>query len=81
MQKFLAFTAIGLELGALMFVALLVGRELDERFQTNGLIFVGLALIFLIAWFTQIIWMLKRLQTPKTPSKSDSRDSSSSSSR
>lgn len=65
MQKFLIFSGIGAELGGLLLVAYFVGRYLDETYQTKGLIFLGLTLIFLIAWFIQILWLLKRLQTPK----------------
>lgn len=78
MQKFLVFTGLGLELGALVFLALLIGRTLDESYHTNGLIFLGLTLIFMAAWFTQIIWMVRRLQKDSVENPNPSGSSSSS---
>lgn len=64
MQKFIVFAALGTELGGLIFVAYWVEHLFGERFQTKGLLFLGLTFIFLIAWFIQIIILLRRLQTP-----------------
>jgi membrane protein DedA with SNARE-associated domain len=74
MQKFLIFSGIGAELGGLILIAFFVGRYLDESYQTKGLIFLGLTLTFLVAWFIHIVWLLKRLQkqTPAdAPTPSD----------
>ncbi len=79
MQKFIVFAAMGMEIGGLVYVAFLVGRYFDETYHTKGLIFAALALIFLAAWLTQIIWLARRLQketeteeenTPSDPSSS-----------
>lgn len=64
MQKFIVFAALGTELGGLIFFASFLEKWLGERYGTKGLIFLGLTFIFLIAWFIQIIYLLKRLQSP-----------------
>lgn len=72
MQKFIVFAALGTEIGALIFVAWYLEHLFGERYQTKGLLFLGLTFIFLIAWFIQIIFLLRRLQTPSAedvPSK------------
>lgn len=76
MQKILVFMGLGLEIGFMIFFASLVEKWLGPKYQTNGLIFLGLTFIFLIAWFIQIIYLLKRLQ-PKESSLGDSDSSSS----
>ena len=62
MQKFLVFSAVGLEIGFLIYAAYWIGGVLDERYHSNGLIFVILAFAMLIAWMIQVIWLARRFQ-------------------
>lgn len=62
MQKFIVFAGMGVEIGAMIYVAFMLGGYLDGIYHTKGLIFLALALIFLAAWLTQIIWLTRRFQ-------------------
>ncbi|HRO66073.1 MAG TPA: hypothetical protein PL182_00760 [Pseudobdellovibrionaceae bacterium] len=79
MQKFIVFAAMGMEMGGLIYVAFLVGRYLDRTYQTKGLIFAALALIFLAAWLIQIIWLARRFQKEAEAEENSPSDPSSSS--
>lgn len=78
MQKFIVFAAMGMEMGGLVVVAYVLGRYLDQTYQTKGLIFAALALIFLAGWLTQIIWLARRFQKQDEELASQSDPSSSS---
>lgn len=80
MQKFIVFAAMGVEIGGLVYVAFLIGRTLDETYQTKGLIFAGLALIFLAAWLTQVIWLARHFQKQDETKEGNSPSDPSSSS-
>ncbi|MBX2988105.1 MAG: hypothetical protein KF802_09430 [Bdellovibrionaceae bacterium] len=75
MQRFLVFAGMGVEIGVMVYGAFLIGRELDKTYQTKGLIFAALALIFLAAWLIQIIWLVRLFQKQEEkenpPSPSD----------
>lgn len=62
MQRLLIFAAMGIEIGALIYGAFLLGRYLDQTYQTKGLIFAALALMLLAGWLTQVIVMARRFQ-------------------
>lgn len=62
MQKFLIFSAIGMEIGFLIFVASWLGARLDQTYHTDGMIFVALSLVMLVGWLVQVIWLVNRLQ-------------------
>lgn len=62
MQRLLAFAAMGLEIGIMIYGAFLLGRKLDETYQTKGLIFAVLAFTFLAVWLIQLVWMVRQFQ-------------------
>ena len=63
MRNFLVFSGIGLELAGMMFVAVVVGGYMDKKFGTNGLIFLAMAMLFLIGWFFHIVYLLRRINS------------------
>lgn len=71
MQKFLIFAGIGIEIGFLIFAAYWVGGILDEKYQTNGMIFIGLSLAMLVAWLVQVLWLVSRFQKQEERESTD----------
>lgn len=63
MRNFLVFSGIGIELAGMMFVAVVVGGQMDKKFGTNGLIFLVMAMLFLIGWFVHIVYLLRRMNS------------------
>lgn len=53
---------MGFELVGLILGCFFLGQMLDEKYQTRGLIFVGLTMLALIGWLVRIIWLLRRMQ-------------------
>lgn len=72
MQKFLIFMGIGLEIGFLIVAAQQIGTVLDEKYHSNGLIFVGLSFLMLIGWLIQVIWLLRRFDKEEKNNEPDS---------
>lgn len=72
MQKFLIFMGIGLEIGFLIVAAQQIGAVLDEKYHSNGLIFVGLSFLMLIGWLIQVIWLLRRFDKEEKNNEPDS---------
>lgn len=62
MKKYIIFASIGFELVGLILGCYYLGRHLDEKYQTKGLIFAGLSFLVLIGWLTRVIWLLRRMQ-------------------
>ncbi|KYG66719.1 hypothetical protein AZI86_06655 [Bdellovibrio bacteriovorus] len=62
MKRYIIFASIGFELVGLIVGSYYLGQTLDEKYQTNGLIFVGLSFACLIGWLTRVIWMIRRIQ-------------------
>lgn len=62
MKKYLIFAGMGFELVGLILGAYFVGNHFDNKYQTNGLIFVGLSFAGLIGWLVRVIWLINRLQ-------------------
>ncbi len=62
MGKYIAFASIGFELIGLILGCYYLGKILDDKYKTNGLIFVGLSILSLIGWLIRVIWLLKRVQ-------------------
>lgn len=62
MKKYIIFASMGFELVGLIVGCFFLGQFLDEKYQTRGLIFVGLTMLSLIGWLTRIIWLLRRMQ-------------------
>lgn len=62
MKKYIIFASMGFELVGLVIGCFYLGQFLDQKYQTKGLIFVGLVFVSLIGWLTRIIWMLRRME-------------------
>ncbi len=62
MKRYIIFASIGFELVGLIIGCFYLGQLLDKKYQTNGLIFVGLTFASLIGWLWRVIWMLRRIQ-------------------
>ncbi|MEN0058795.1 MAG: AtpZ/AtpI family protein [Bdellovibrio sp.] len=62
MKRYIIFASIGFELVGLILGCFYLGQYLDEKYQTKGLIFVGLVFAALIGWLWRVIWLLRRMQ-------------------
>lgn len=62
MRKYIIFASIGFELVGLIVGCFFLGQILDNKYQTKGMIFVGLSVFCLIGWLVRVIWLLKRFQ-------------------
>lgn len=62
MKKYLVFAGMGFELVGMILGAYYLGAYLDKKYNTGGLIFVGLSFLGLIGWLIRVIWLIKRLQ-------------------
>lgn len=69
MKKYIIFASIGFELVGLIIGCFYLGQFLDQKYQTKGLIFVGLTFAALIGWLWRVIWLLRRMQ--KTEEKEE----------
>lgn len=62
MKRYIIFAGIGFELVGLIIGCFYLGEILDQKYQTKGLIFVGLSFLALIGWLARVIWLLRRMQ-------------------
>ena len=62
MKRYIIFASIGFELVGLIVGCFYIGQILDEKYKTNGMIFVGLSFACLIGWLWRVIWMIRRIQ-------------------
>ena len=53
---------MGFELVGLILGSYYLSQYLDQKYQSKGLIFVGLSFACLIGWLVRVIWMLRRFQ-------------------
>lgn len=61
MNKYLVFVGIGFELLGIVGVGLWVSSELEKRYQSQGLITVGILLVCLISWLIHLIFLMKKV--------------------
>lgn len=61
---------MGFELVGLILGCFYLGQYLDQKYQTKGLIFVGLAFASLIGWLWRVIWLLRRMQKEEDEAES-----------
>ena len=75
MRKYIIFASIGFELVGLIVGCFFLGQILDNKYQTKGMIFVGLSVLCLIGWLVRVIWLLKRFQDEdeKSSNKDDTK--------
>lgn len=62
MKKYLIFMSMGFEIVGLILGSYFIGIELDKKYNTDGLIFVGLSFACLIGWLVRVIWMINKIQ-------------------
>lgn len=62
MKKYLVFAGIGFELIAAILLADWVSVELEKKFDSKGMISLGIYFLVLIAWFVHIFFLLKKVQ-------------------
>ncbi|MGZ3773760.1 MAG: AtpZ/AtpI family protein [Pseudobdellovibrionaceae bacterium] len=62
MKKYIIFASIGFELVGLIIGCFYLGQYLDQKYNSRGLIFVGLTFLALIGWLWRVIWLLRRMQ-------------------
>ena len=62
MNQYIVFASIGFELIGLIVGSFYLGQYLDQKYQSGGLIFVGLSLLCLVGWLWRVIWLLRRMQ-------------------
>jgi len=58
-NRYAVFLAVGFELLGLVGACVWLGSWLDERFQTGGLILVGLVALGLAAWLLHIVVLVR----------------------
>lgn len=71
MGRYIIFAGIGFELVGLIVGCFYLGQMLDEKYQTKGLIFVGLSFACLIGWLWRVIWMIRRIQKQDEKSEAE----------
>lgn len=69
MKKYIVFASMGFELVGLIVGCFYLGEYLDQKYNSKGLIFVGLTFASLIGWLVRVIWLLRRIQ--KTDEESE----------
>lgn len=62
MKNYIVFASIGFELVGLIVGSYYLGQFLDQKYHTQGLIFIGLTFASLIGWMTRVVWLLRRMQ-------------------
>jgi len=70
MSKYIVFASIGFELVGLILGCYYLGDYLDQKYQTKGLIFVGLTILALVGWMVRVVWLLRRIQAQDENSES-----------
>ncbi|MEK6774825.1 MAG: hypothetical protein AABY64_12855 [Bdellovibrionota bacterium] len=61
MKKYLVFISIGFELIALVLFGIYIADILEKKFETKGLITMGLIFAILAGWFLHITYLLKKI--------------------
>lgn len=66
-NKYIIFTAMGVELVGLILGSLYLGQLLDEHYKTQGLIMVAFSLASLAGWLFHIVILAKGLEKNSKP--------------
>ena len=61
MKKYLVFISIGFELIALVLFGIYIADILEKKFESKGLITLGLIFAILVGWFLHISYLLKNI--------------------
>lgn len=75
MKKYIIFASIGFELVGLIIGCFYLGQYFDQKYNTKGLIFVGLTFISLAGWLWRVIWLLRRMQKIDEQEEAESKKS------
>lgn len=75
MKKYIIFASIGFELVGLIIGCFYLGQYLDQKYNSKGLIFVGLTFMSLIGWLWRVIWLLRRMQKTEEQEDAESKKS------
>jgi hypothetical protein len=59
-NKYIVFTAMGIELVGIMIGCLLIGQKIDEHLGWKGLGMIGLSMAGLAGWITQMVLLAKK---------------------
>lgn len=62
MKSYIIFASMGFELVGLIIGCFYLGEYLDRKYNSKGLIFVGLSFAALVGWLWRVIWLLRRMQ-------------------
>lgn len=60
-NKFMILTGMGFELVGIILGAVYLGKILDEKYNSNGLIMIGLSMCGLFAWIFQITYLFNKI--------------------
>lgn len=60
MKKYLIFSMMGMELVGLILASVYLGELFDNKQQAHGLYTSGFCFLSLVAWFVQIIVLIKK---------------------
>jgi hypothetical protein len=64
-NRYLVFVAMGFELLGIILASVVLGRMIDERYQTKGLALVGLSMAGLAGWIYHIVLLAKQIENNK----------------
>ncbi len=61
-NRYIIFAAMGIELVGIMLACIYLGRLLDQKYNSQGLIMVFLSMLGLGGWIFQMVVMAKNLE-------------------
>lgn len=61
-NKYIIFTAMGFELVGLIVAAVILGKMVDDHYQTKGLALISFSVLSLAGWLTHIIALAKSIE-------------------
>ncbi|XGC80874.1 AtpZ/AtpI family protein [Bdellovibrio bacteriovorus] len=74
-KNYIIFASMGFELVGLIIGCFYLGQYLDQKYNSKGLIFVGLSFAALIGWLWRVIWLLRRMQKNEEKQDTESKKS------
>lgn len=61
-NRYIVFAAMGIELVGIMLACIYLGRILDQKYNSQGLIMVFLSMLGLAGWIYQMVVMAKNTE-------------------
>ncbi len=68
-NKYIVFSAIGVELVGIIIACIFIGQYVDQNYGTKGLGIVGFSVLGLTGWLIQVVRMLKTMEKDDEPSQ------------